>query len=139
MESVEALPGVCYEYYTHCQFYKVADSVMATLHKANLFFETLKPWELKKKQEIEKLDCVLHLTLETLRVCGILLQPMIPNISKKLLEKMNVAESRRTFESTKRLSWRDSDFKEVNLSADKLVLFKRIVNLEKMEVNVKNK
>lgn len=140
LESVEALPDICREHYGAFNFYKVADCVMATLHKANLFFETLKPWELKKQRETEKLDTVLHLTLETLRVCGILLQPMIPNISRKLLDRINVAQDERTFESTKKLSWINSDFKERKLGAGPLVLFKRIESVEKIKKSgVQNK
>lgn len=133
LESVEALPDVCREHYDAFNFYKVADCIMATLHKANLFFETLKPWELKKNAETEKLDAVLHLTLETLRVCGILLQPMIPNISRKLLDRINVAEEDRTFENTKKLSWINGNCKEVKLGAEQLVLFRRIESMEKMK------
>lgn len=130
LESVEALPNVCYEHYNSYNFYKVADSVMATLHRANLFFETLKPWELKKNQESEKLNAVLHLTLETLRISAVLLQPLIPNISKKLLDKINVTENERSFESTKKLSWKEDGFREVKLAPEKLVLFRRIQSKE---------
>lgn len=137
LESVEALPNVCSNHYTAYNFYKVADSVIATLHKANLFFETLKPWELKKKQEMEKLGVVIHLTLETLRISAILLQPLIPNIAEKLLDKINVDESRRTLESTKNLSWKDDGFKEVNLLPEKLVLFKRIETEEKIKAKIR--
>lgn len=134
---MEALPNICHDHYTAYNFYKVTDSVIATLHKANLFFETLKPWELKKNREIEKLDVVIHLTLETLRISAVLLLPLIPNITKKLLDKINVDETRRTFESTGNLSWKDGSFKEVALQPEKLVLFKRIGTEEKIKTKTK--
>lgn len=133
LESVETLPNICKEHYDSYNFYKVADNVIATLHKANLFFETLKPWELKKNQQMEKLDVVIHLTLETLRISAILLQPLIPNVSKKLLDKINIDESHRTFENTKILSWQNDKFKEMVLVPEKLILFKRIEAEEKLK------
>lgn len=126
LSSVEALPTVCKDHYNSFNFYKVADSIMSTLHMANLFFETLKPWELKKKQEMERLDVVIHLTLETLRISAILLQPMVPNIAKLLLDKINIANNERTFENAQMFSWKNDNFKEISLLPEKCILFKRI-------------
>lgn len=119
---------MCELHYNDGNFYKVADAVIATLHKANLFFETMKPWELKKNpSSAEQLNAVLHITLETLRVCGILLQPMIPRLAGNLLNKINVPIDRRSFECSKRLSWNYRGFAAVPLTVDKTVLFKRII------------
>lgn len=104
----------------------MVDAVIATLHKCNLFFETLKPWELKKNPDHEELNTVLHLTIETLRVCGILLQPVIPNICENLLNKLGVPKNARTFDYSKKLSWAAADFKPVHLPVEKVVLFRRI-------------
>ncbi|KAG5879992.1 hypothetical protein JTB14_033250 [Gonioctena quinquepunctata] len=103
---------------------------MSTLRTANLFFETLKPWELKRNPDTQKeLDVVLHVTLETLKVTGILLQPMVPNLSKILLDKINVGREERNFSDAKRLSWSREDFgdNDVPLEDKKVVLFKRIL------------
>jgi methionyl-tRNA synthetase len=122
------LLDICMGHYSNFNFYKAVDRLIATLHQANLFFETLKPWELKKQpSKRRELDSVLHLTLETLRVCGILLQPIIPNISSNLLNKINVPRERRHFSDAKQLSWDNSNFIGKELSGDKSVLFKRIV------------
>lgn len=123
---------ICREHYESFNFYRVADSVMATLHRANLFFETTKPWELKKKPDsAEKLNTVLHLSLETLRISALMLHPLIPNISRRLLDKLGVAEEQRNFESAKIVSWKDADFKERKLSPEKVVLFRRIDDKER--------
>lgn len=101
---------------------------MATLHTANLFFETLKPWELKKNpQKAKELDVVLHLTLETLRVAAILLQPMIPNVCNDLLDKINIEKDQRYFEDVRNFSWTNKGFKERKLAPQKVALFKRIL------------
>ncbi|KAJ8910860.1 hypothetical protein NQ315_010807 [Exocentrus adspersus] len=128
IENIVQLPDICKGHYQDLNFYRVADSVVATLHSANLFFETLKPWELKKHPEkCKELDVVLHLAIETLRVTGILLQPIIPNICNDLLNKISVGKGDRFFENAQRFSWMDVDFKESQLAAEKVVLFKRIL------------
>lgn len=102
---------------------------MATLRATNLFFETLKPWELKKSPNSqEELKVVLHLTLETLRVAGILLQPIIPNLSKVILDKLNIPKEERYFCHLNHFSWNDDNFETKSLRSDKVVLFKRIVD-----------
>ncbi|VEN35851.1 unnamed protein product [Callosobruchus maculatus] len=115
IEHISNLPETCRCHYADFNFHKVADAIMATLHSANLFFETLKPWELKKKPESHlELNVVLHLTLETLRVVGILLQPMVPKLSeecwiKSMLEgKRDIFQIWRSFHGRRKTSTRGS-------------------------------
>ena len=118
----------CMGHYTDFNFYKAVDRLIATLHQANVFFETLKPWALKKDPtKAAELDVVLHLTLETLRVCGILLQPIIPNIAACLLNKISVEKGKRCFGDVKTLSWEAGEFASRDLGREKEVLFRRIL------------
>ncbi|XP_057651587.1 methionine--tRNA ligase, mitochondrial [Diorhabda carinulata] len=138
IDSVQKLPDTCRDYYIQLNFYKAVDSVIATLHVANLFFETLKPWELKKNPENHaKLDVALHLTLETLRISCILLQPIVPNLANVVLEKLNVPEDNRYFENVKTFSWNIKNSSEKPLKPEKVVLFKRILTEEDTKVKVK--
>lgn len=90
VESLETLPGFdkfyinfililfCFldlvdNFYSNYEFYKGVDSIVATLHLANAFFEREKPWELRKHSEFsDKLSVILHVTMETLRVSNCL-------------------------------------------------------------------
>ncbi|XP_045472978.1 methionine--tRNA ligase, mitochondrial isoform X2 [Harmonia axyridis] len=138
IENVEKLPFICEAHYNEFKIYKVVDAVIATLHSANLFFETMKPWELKKlPEEKETLDVVLHLTMETLRVSGILLLPVIPHLSSKLLSKLNIPEISHNLESVKTFSWNNSDFNSIKLLPEKVMLFRRILleNKPKMKIS----
>ncbi|XP_066247998.1 methionine--tRNA ligase, mitochondrial [Euwallacea similis] len=129
LENIQQLPGLCETHYNQYNFYKAADAIIAILHSANLFFETLKPWELKKnKNTTEDLQTVLHLAMESLRVTGILLQPLIPNISNVLLNKLNVPKKERFFDNLQKFSWMEQSFKTRCLGDDSAVLFKRIVS-----------
>ncbi|XP_065173544.1 methionine--tRNA ligase, mitochondrial-like, partial [Atheta coriaria] len=128
MASVAQLPELAEKHYTEHNFYKVVDATIATLHCANLFFETLKPWELKKSTERRReLNAVLHVALETLRVCGIVLQPIVPNIAANLLNRINIESGARRWAHVTKLSWRDASVQSRQLASDSGVLFKRIV------------
>ncbi|XP_047526135.1 methionine--tRNA ligase, mitochondrial [Pieris napi] len=129
LDAVERLPDICRSHYSNYQFYKAVDAVIHALHLANLFFETLKPWELKKKPESQKeLDVVLHLTLETLRICSIILQPVIPDITNKLLDKLQVGKNLRSWQHCEKPSWRlkGAIYETKNIQSGKFVLFPRI-------------
>lgn len=128
LDNIQNLPETCDGHYNDFNFYKVADCIIATLHSANLFFETLKPWELKKNQDtLEDLKVVLHLAMESLRISGILLQPLIPNICDRLLNKLSVPKDSRYFENVKTFTWENPKFVDVPLSSDTAVLLKRII------------
>lgn len=116
----------CYEHYSEYNFYKAVDATVATLHATNLFFETLKPWELRKSNP-EKLNVVLHVTMEVLRICSIILCPIIPNISEQILNKLNVKMNNRTWDSLKVQSWNQPLFVESKLSTGSAVVFRRII------------
>ena len=46
-----------------------------------------------------QLSEVVHITLETLRVCGLLLQPVMPHSMDQLLTRLNVPHNNRSAES----------------------------------------
>lgn len=111
-----------------CNFYKGIDCIVATLHAGNRFFESQKPWELRKKQLSPHLHCVLHLTMETLRVCGILLQPIVPELSDMLLKKLGIPKEKCMWKYIKPFSWEQDTLSDTPISAENLTLYKRIID-----------
>lgn len=85
----------------------MVDQVIEVLHMANNFFETTKPWELRRTNDIQKLETVLCTTLETLRICGIILQPIIPKLSCHLLDKLCVDVQRRSWSDLDCVLWKN--------------------------------
>lgn len=80
------------------------------------------------------LDVVLHMTLETIRICSIILLPIIPSMSTKLLDKLLIPENRRTWYFTSYISWQNDMILETrNISSEKLLLFQKIP-IDKKEV-----
>ena len=66
---------------------------------------------------------MLHVTMESLRVCGILLQPIVPKLSSELLDKLAVRDSERAWGNAKPVGQKSQD---VPLSDKHVVLFKKI-------------
>ena len=66
---------------------------------------------------------MLHVTMESLRVCGILLQPIVPKLSSELLDKLAVRESDRAWGDARPVGRQSQD---VPLSDKHVVLFRKI-------------
>lgn len=136
-ELLSELPEKCAQHYEENNFYLIVDKVMAALHATNNFFESSKPWELKKPSttdasdchRLEKLDTILGMTMDSLRICSIILQPIIPDMSSKLLDKLSVCPSQRTWANLKESFVFDvnSRLEDTLLSDTNPVLFRRIL------------
>uniref|UniRef100_A0A336KJ67 Methionine--tRNA ligase, mitochondrial n=1 Tax=Culicoides sonorensis TaxID=179676 RepID=A0A336KJ67_CULSO len=131
------LPEICLAHYKEHNFYLVVDAVMAVLHANNKFFETTKPWELRKssnEEDIVKLNAILTVTMETLRQTGIILQPLIPRMASQLLDKLNIPEKNRFWSNLT-----DCDTSEKNLGEKSASLFQRIIAPKPIQTVVEQK
>lgn len=126
VEKLTELPPACKQHYTAYNFHLVADAVMALLHASNNFFESVRPWELKNGNEeaTRKLETIISLTMESLRVSGIIMWPIIPDFCDKLLQRLNVPSDQRVWKDTK-LSLKKVPNSLVDLESN--ILFKRII------------
>ncbi|XP_014272431.1 methionine--tRNA ligase, mitochondrial isoform X1 [Halyomorpha halys] len=126
ISSVNMLQDEVKRHYTDFNFYRGINLIISSLHLANKFFEESKPWKLRKcDKSSQHLECVLHLTMETLRICGIALLPIIPQISSLLLDKLSIPSSSRNWNNMSP-SWITNTSHSVSLNADKVILYKKI-------------
>ncbi|XP_058977896.1 methionine--tRNA ligase, mitochondrial [Musca domestica] len=111
LKSLEQLKEKCGQHYEDKNFYMAVDNVMSALHAANSFFETSRPWELKLKTVTEpakrsllypptdenalRLETIVAMTMDTLRLSGIVLQPILPGIAGRILDKLSVPWNQR--------------------------------------------
>lgn len=107
IERLSLLPSICFQQYSQYNFHLVVDSVIAVLHLANNFFESTKPWELKKGNDVQtkKKETILSIAFHSLETCSIILQPIIPNISANLLNRLNVSENNRKWNFDNEIKW----------------------------------
>ncbi len=75
---------------------KALDVIWKVVADANRYFAGQEPWALKKTDSV-RMETVLHVTAEVLRVVGIMVQPYMPGSAAKLLDFLAVPESKRKF------------------------------------------
>ncbi|KAK3095008.1 hypothetical protein FSP39_009126 [Pinctada imbricata] len=96
-QSIFSLLDEVSPHYESGNIYKALQLIIHHVSWANKMFHDHEPWELiKVPSESEHLQCVQHMVYETLRVCTILLQPVIPSMAVKILNRINVPSEERT-------------------------------------------
>ena len=110
-------------HYTDINFYKGLDLILDRLRSANAFVQRHQPWLLKDdRDQRDLLDAILYVPLECLRVCGLLLQPVCPTLSSRLLDRLNVDVIERSFQNC----YEPMSGTPRELGADCGVLFRRL-------------
>ena len=87
-------------YMTKMNEYKLAESceaVMNLARRSNKYIDETMPWALAKEENHDRLKTVLYNLIETIRIIGVLLAPIMPETSKKILDEINT--SKRDFAS----------------------------------------
>ncbi|KAI9783986.1 MAG: methionyl-tRNA synthetase [Geoglossum umbratile] len=78
--------------------------IMSRIYQTNKYINDSAPWDLAMSDDPAdkaQLDRVIYLSVEAVRVCGILLQPFMPGKMAQLMEILGVEPGRRTFEHAK--------------------------------------
>lgn len=88
-----------------------------TLSQTNAYMQASAPWDLGDPKKQEQLDRVIYLCAESLRICGILLQPFMPAKMKQLLDMLGVAEDKRMYKNAS--LGEDQDFGEPRIEIGK--------------------
>jgi methionyl-tRNA synthetase len=87
--------------YDSYEFYHGIIAIMDVLRACNVYVQHEQPWILAKSSrdiDQQRLQTLIYLTLECLRISGILLQPIIPTIAKQLLDILAIESNRRTLD-----------------------------------------
>lgn len=100
IEKLHHLSDLCETHYDTCNFYMAVDEILATLHATNGILQETTFWTLAKDPtDARTLNAILALAFESLRICSILLQPIIPNMAERILTTLNVEQ--RTWDDAK--------------------------------------
>ncbi|MDE2446210.1 MAG: methionine--tRNA ligase, partial [Alphaproteobacteria bacterium] len=75
---------------------KAMDVIWRCVAEANRYFAGQEPWALKKSDPA-RMNAVLYVTAEVLRMIGILIQPYVPGSAEKLLDALAVPNDQRSF------------------------------------------
>uniref|UniRef100_A0A1I8BIQ3 Methionine--tRNA ligase, mitochondrial n=1 Tax=Meloidogyne hapla TaxID=6305 RepID=A0A1I8BIQ3_MELHA len=102
IEKLETLPEIATEHYDNQNIHRVLDLLVELVQLANLFFQQCEPWKIINSQI--KLDSVLFITYETVRLTAIYLQPATPDFADKLLSILGIPHAERTIEAARFLN-----------------------------------
>ena len=118
--------------FSRLEFNKGIEAVFQCLSEANRYLTHAKPWQLvRDPSSHEHLNKVLSLPIETLRLSGLLLQPIVPDASGRMLNRLGIPLTARKSNFIKYCLDESENFSKSYgtnrmLGADKSVLFKKI-------------
>ncbi len=120
LEQLERLASKVEVHYGDFNYYQGIDLVMEALRETNSYVQEEKPWDLKKSDPV-RMSCVLAVAMDSLRICTLLLQPIVPQLCGRVLDKLNVQD--RTWAAARTVDLRISS---QQISDEKCVLFNRV-------------
>ncbi|XP_067375304.1 methionine--tRNA ligase, mitochondrial isoform X1 [Channa argus] len=146
LDAVKSLPAVVKQHYESLHVYKALEAITACVRQTNGFVQRHTPWKLDRRDSKDQrwLDTIIHVSLECLRIYGTLLQPVVPEISSKLLSRLGVQPSERSWAALSflpRYQDRDCPFEGRALGSDSGVLFSRMEsqNVDKQKTKTTKK
>ena len=96
--------------------------LMETLFAANKYFNDQEPWN--KKNDTNRLNTIIYVSLELIRKISILMYPIIPETSLKALDIFNIKEKDIIFNSLL-----NNEFLKQGMKINKInILIKKIIN-----------
>jgi methionyl-tRNA synthetase len=98
-EILAAADAICAEARAAHENYalnKALDAIWKVVAEANRYFAGQEPWALKKSDPA-RMDTVLYVTAEVLRIVGIMAQPYVPASAARLLDLLAVPTDQRNF------------------------------------------
>ncbi|KAA0709238.1 Methionine--tRNA ligase, mitochondrial [Triplophysa tibetana] len=131
LEAVYALPGLVEQHFELLQVYKALEAITACVRQTNGFIQRHAPWKLDQNESKDKqwLNTILHVSLECLRIYGILLQPVVPDLADKILSRLGVKTEERNWDSLRFLvkyEGRDCTLEGRMLGPNLGILFSRL-------------
>jgi methionyl-tRNA synthetase len=81
------------------KFHLAFEQMVTLANTANGYIDQQAPWKLKK-EDPKRMEAVLYVLLEYIRVIAITLQPVIPDSSSKILDQLCIPADKRCFAST---------------------------------------
>jgi methionyl-tRNA synthetase len=96
LAQADALVASAREHMKAFAIHQYLVAVFDVVAKANRYFANNEPWKLAKSDPA-RMNLVLYITIETLRIAAILLQPVLPAAMGKLLDLLGVAAPMRDF------------------------------------------
>lgn len=83
--------------FENTEYSNALNLVAEVISETNIYWQASQPWKLTDSPS--ELNTVLHLTYESLRICSILMLPVMPNKMAVILDTFAIANDDRFFEN----------------------------------------
>ncbi len=80
------------------RFHKALEAIWDVVNAANVYIDVEAPWSLKKTDTV-RMGTVLYVLTETIRCLGLIVQPVMPESSAKMLDQLAIEAGERSFDS----------------------------------------
>ncbi|CAG8593626.1 9653_t:CDS:2, partial [Cetraspora pellucida] len=100
-QALENLPDTVDKHYEKLEFSKALKQILAIITLANEYFDKVSPIEFLTTKDYISMNRALYYSFETLRMTGILLQPIMPKRCWKLLNILGVKHDEHKWEDAK--------------------------------------
>lgn len=84
------------EKFENYRFHEALQEIWKLVDEANGYVDAQAPWTLKK-EDPERMKTVLYVLAETIRCLGLLIQPIMPTASDKILAQLGISKGDRYF------------------------------------------
>lgn len=126
IDLLESLPNKVHKHFEEFHFYEGIFEIMNVVREANMIIVRNEMWNLTDDQAFLK-ETLLYFVYEGLRVSGILLQPIIPELADKLLDKLGVLPIHRSWRcANQNVLYEGNTNIGNNLGKEKKVLFRNL-------------
>ena len=90
IDSINKLESAVTDKMDKLQISDAISEIFNVLRASNKYIDETTPWVLAKDENLkDRLETVLYNLLESIRVCGVLLEPFLPETSGKILEQIH--------------------------------------------------
>jgi methionyl-tRNA synthetase len=103
LSQADSLIGLARTHMVNYALHHYIAAVFGVIAQANRYFASHEPWKLANTDP-DEMRIVLYVTIETLRIVGILLQPIMPTAMAKLLDLLAVPAEERDFQAVDMLA-----------------------------------
>ena len=92
-----AAPARVHSAYAQHEMRRAIESVFEVLYAANKYVQDAQPWTLGAgdARQAARRNTVMYIVLEALRMCAIMLQPIVPSACATLLDRIGVHADKR--------------------------------------------
>lgn len=105
IDNINALPKEFDKNMNELNFSTALENIWKVISRTNKYIDQTEPWALAKDDSKKgRLDTVLHDLAESLRICAVMMSPLLEKTAKEIFRQLGVSDKLQTYESALKFS-----------------------------------